>query len=230
MKNLLIIIIVFSSALSANAQLANWESNSENKNFAYLNTGYDFGLTNQIGYAYHLNTNKPIFINSDFSAPMGKKRLDDFKYRLGGQMLLLKKNKFLVSAKMNFVLRRNETNLVRKANIGIEPGIAAGIYKPKWHLAAELNYDHSVGTHLKHSERMHRDFVNITDGWYANTGGNFSYGIQASRTLGSSLDLNFRIGKVASKFGDVNPLLPYFTQVGLVWKMKGWTEFLDRNY
>jgi len=52
MKNLLTIIIAivftFCLTLSANAQLANWKANPENKNFAYFNIGYDFGMTNHL--------------------------------------------------------------------------------------------------------------------------------------------------------------------------------------
>jgi len=159
-----------------------------------------------------------MYLNADLSAPMGKDLMDDFKFRLGGQMLLLQKNHFLVSGKLNMILRRNETNLVRMFNVGLEPGIAAGIYKAKWHLALELNYDHSAGTHLKHTDQMRENFSEISDGWFGNTGGNFSYGVQASRSLGKSMDLNVRVGSVKSRFDDVDPLLPYFGQLGVVWK------------
>ena len=218
MKNIIAIIIVLFSMLSANAQSANWNSNRESNNFIYFNMGYDFGLTNQLGFAYRLNSNSSLFITSDISVPMGKTFLDDFKYRLGGQMLLLQKNQFLASAKTNLILRKHQTALVKMTSVGIDLGVVAGIYKTKWHIAGEINYDHSLSTHLRHSEAMIRNYPNITNGWYSNTGGNFSYGVQASRTLGKSLDFSMRLGKVVSKFNDTDPLLPYFGQVGILWK------------
>jgi len=220
MKKSITIFIVFFVTLSANAQLVNWKSNNDYKNFAYFNMGYDFGLVNQIGFAYRLNSERNIYLNSDFSAPMGKDIFDDFKYRLGGQMLLVAKNKFLVSSKIDFVYRKTETALVNISNLGLDAGVAAGLYSEKWHVALELNYDHAMLANLRHSELMRDDFASITDGWYSNAAGNFSYGIQASKSLGKALDLNFRIGAVASKFNDVNPLIPRYVQLGLSYSFK----------
>ena len=207
--------------LGANGQTVNWESLGEKNSIVYLNTGYDFGLTSQIGFGYSLASQKPIMISTDLSIPMGETLFDDFIYRLGGQMLVLEKNALQFITKFNGELKRHQTNLVKMTNLGMELSTSFGYYKPRWHLAAEIGYDFLALTQLTHAEILGENYSGITDGWYSATGGNFFYGFQGSKTIGESLELNLRLGSTKAQFDHMNPLLPYYAQLGLVYQFAG---------
>ncbi len=219
MKNIIVILILVASVKSASGQNINWQSINDNqKSIAYLNYGYDFGMTAQIGYGYKLDAFRPIFLTADYSFPMGEDLYDDFKVRLGGQISVLEKNNFILSAKVYGIFRRHQTSLVRMVNFGAELSALAGYYKPTWHIAAEFGFDKSIITNLKHSDIMRDNFATITDGWFIPSGGHFFYGIQGSKTLGKSLEISLRAGATNAQSNDENALLPYFTQLGFVWK------------
>ena len=48
------------------------------------------------------------------------------------------------------------------------------------------------------------------------SGGHFIYGIQGSKTIGNSFELFMRVGATNAQFADVNALLPYYMQLGLI--------------
>jgi len=219
MKKILTMLILVASVSCAFAQNINWKSVSEhNKSLAYLNFGYDFGMTAQIGYGYKLNAFRPILLTADYSFPMGKELIDDFKIRLGGQISVFEKSSFVVSARIYGIFRRHQTSLVRMVGFGSELSAIAGYYKPKWHIAGEFGFDKSIITQLKNSDIMREIFPGVTDGWFIPSGGNFFYGVQGGKTFGKSLELSLRIGATNAQSNDENALLPYYTQLGLLWK------------
>lgn len=219
MKKLIATIILLANLNFAFAQNINWQTINENqKEIVYLNFGYDFGMTTQLGYGYLLNTSKQILLTADYSFPMGNDLFDDFKIRLGGQMPVFKKNNFVVSVKLLGITRRHETSLVRMYGFGSEFSILGGIYKPKWHLAGELGFDKSIITHLKHTDQMRDNFPEIIDAWFIPSGGQFYYGIQGSKTIRQHLELSLRLGAINAQSDDENPLLPFYGQLGFIWK------------
>lgn len=219
MKKLIPIFILLTVMLSANAQSLNWNANVENKNFIYLSTGIDFGFTNTLGFAYQLKTIKPTMINADVSMPLGEDLFDDFKVSLGSQMLLMERNKLLLTTKINGVFKTLETNLVKQSSFGLEAGVVLGYYKSSWHIAGEFGYEHVLANRLLHAEEMVANFPEITDGWYRNTGGNFYFGVQGGKVIGEKIQLSLRLGSVSSKFDDLNPLLPFYTEIALIYKV-----------
>ena len=214
MKNILITIslILCSSILFSQSQ--NWNSlESKNNSQVYLNAGYDFGMTTQLGYGHKLNSQRPIILLADFSVPMGSE-LDDYKFRLGGQMNVLKFNQLRSSIQYMFILRRNETKLVRKIGLGQYFSSTTGIYKDKWHVAFEFGYDSSFATHLKHSDEMQSYYSDIKNAWFKNTGGHWHYGIQGGKAIGERVELNMSVGATNARGQDVNALLPGYFKLG----------------
>ncbi len=67
---------------------------------------------------------------------------------------------------------------------------------------------------------MRANFPSIMDGWYIPSGGHFYYGIQAGKTIGEQFELSLKLGATNAQFKDVNPVLPYYGQLGLIWKLK----------
>lgn len=218
MKYILTTIALTCTILSF-SQNINWSALNENqKNVSYLNLGYDFGITTQIGYGYQLKVFKPILLTADFSSPMGKILLDDFKVRIGGQIPIYKINNFTLSAKAYSITRKHKTTLVKMTSFGLEAAAILGFYKSTWHLAGEFGIDNSINTKLKHSDLMKENYPSIKDGWLSGSGGHFYFGIQGSRTIKEKFEISLRAGSTKSKSKDENAILPYYTQLGFIYK------------
>ncbi len=217
MKNILIIIgiiVAFSSA--SYAQNVNWRALNEQNSIASFNLGYDFGVTAQLGYNRSIKAFKPILLGGDFSFPAGEDFMDDFKVRLGGQIEVFESNGFSVTGKIFASFRRHETDLVRMASFGSEFSLVSGYYKPTWHIAAELGFDKSIVTNLKHSEII-REYVyaDIQDGWFIPSGGNWFYGIQGSKTVGKSMEISSRLGATNAQGNDEDAIIPFYFHLGI---------------
>lgn len=219
MKNLIVTIVALMCINTLNAQNINWLSTTDNNRMIYLNFGYDFGLTTQLGYAHKLKSTRPIVLSADYSLPMGKNLVDDFKTRAGCQIAIYNMGDFMLAAKAFAIFRRHETNFLRIASFGTEISGVLGYYKPKWHLAFEYGFDKSIASHLKHPEIMKENYAAISDGWFTPSGGQFFYGIQGSKAIKEKLELSLRMGATNAQFDDRNALLPYYAQLGLLYKI-----------
>jgi hypothetical protein len=214
-----IIVAMTTLVLSVNAgysQNINWKSiHGDQQNIVQLSSGYDFGITTQLGFARSVNLFRPAIVGLDFSLPMGSDLLDDFKVKLGGQMEVFEMDGFSASVKIFSVFRRYENELVRAVSFGSDFGAVAGYYGSTWHAAGEFGFDKSIATHLKHSDIMKTYFPAIKDGWYVPTGGHFYYGIQGGKTIGDSYDISLRVGATRAQDNDDNAVLPFYAQLGL---------------
>ena len=50
------------------------------------------------------------------------------------------------------------------------------------------------------------------------SGGHFIYGIQGTKTIGNNFELFMRVGATNGQTADVNAILPYYMQFGLIKK------------
>ena len=216
MKVRILTAIMFFVAVSfISAQSLNWNSiEKANSSQVYLNLGFDFGMTTQLGFALKLKAKKPILLVSDISVPMGNE-LNDYKFRLGAQMQVLSFKSLKTSIQYMSILRRYETNLVRQIGIGQMLSMTTGIHKEGWSVAFELAYDASVASHLKHTDELRNMYSNIQDAWYRNTGGQWQIGFQASKKIGR-IELNIRAGAINARGEDVDALLPAYAGLGAV--------------
>lgn len=220
MKFITTILLLSFSINFLNAQNINWATLNENQqDLVYLNFGYDFGMTTQLGYGYRLNSSRSILLTADYSFPAGKNLVDDFKIRIGGQVEILRRDALIMSAKVYGLFRRHETTLVKMSSFGSESSVLLGYYKSKWHIAGEFGFDKSGATKLKHSNAIIENVPTIKDGWYTSTAGHFFYGIQGSKSIRDRIDLSLRIGATNAQGKDQNPLLPFYGQIGFLWKM-----------
>ena len=213
------VLLIMALATWSNAQTLNWRSiNEDQKNMAYLNFGYDYAVSTQVGYARSINTFKPVVLSLDYSFPMGENLFDDFKLRAGGQIELFEHNGFSVSTGLRGNFKSYETQMVKISSFGTEISALAGYYKPTWHIAGEVGFDKSITSHLKHSEIMNDNYTEIEDGWYVPSGGYFYYGIQGSKTLTRQLELSLKAGLTNAERKDENAMLPYYAQIGIIFK------------
>lgn len=217
MKTISSIIISLCLAIQISfAQSTNWIStNTTQTNMVFADLGFDFGMTARLGYGKKIKAFIPILLSSDISMPMGKDLLDDYKFRIGGQLQILNKSTFNVTLSSYAIIRRYETSLVRIFGFGSEFSIAAGVYKSNWHLATEIGFDKSALTHLKHSDSFADNYPDVSDAWFLNAGGQFYYGIQTSRSINDKLKLNLRLGATNAEADHDNALLPVYFQFGV---------------
>jgi hypothetical protein len=209
----MIMMAVFYTGYSQNV---NWRSLGEDqRNIVQFDLGYDYGATTQLGYGRAFDWLRPVVLTFDYSFPMGKDLVDDFRVRLGSQVEVLQIDGFSATLKLMGSLRRYENPLVRIVSFGSDFALVTGYYSPTWHAAGEFGFDKSIVSHLKHSDIMRSNFPAIRDGWYIPSGGHFYYGIQAGKTLGETYALSLRVGTTNAQFDDEDAVVPYYVQVGL---------------
>ena len=212
---LIAIILPFCIYQNGFAQTLNWNALEDTKHIITAGIGWDYSVSYSLGYAYQLKTKVPVILNANFSIPSGEKLLDDFKTKIGGQVLLLNKTSWKGSIALNGIYRRYENPLVRLKNFGSELKGTFGYYRPKWFVAGEVGLDKAIVTHFNHSETFKETiFQDVKDGWYEPaTGGNFTYGIQTGYSFKKS-DIIFNIGMVTTQDFKTTPLIPYYLMFG----------------
>jgi len=201
---------------SVNAQTINWASlKEENKHIVNVNMGLDYGFTYGLGYGYQFKTWVfPTIANIEYSNPSGEKKLDDFKTKLGIHIRLVEFNNFQLSAKIQGVFRKYESDMVRLVNFGSDMNVMAGYYRKIWFFAAEGGFDKAIVTHFKHSQKAEDRFPGVVGGWYLPaTGGNYYYGLQTGFSFWKN-DIYLKAGKVINQNLRTTPMLPFYAQVG----------------
>lgn len=211
MKTCLIIFVSLCVFQKANTQSVNWNALEETRHIMSAGIGWDYSVSYNLGYAYHVNAKMPMLLSANFSIPSGENLLDDFKSKIGGQVVLLNKPNLKASIALHGIYRRYENTLVRLQNIGSEINGTIGYYKPKWFVAGEVGFDKAIVTHFSHSEAFKETvFEEVTDGWYEpTTGGNFHYGIHTGYSFKRS-DIDFNIGMITTQDFKTTPLIPYY--------------------
>jgi hypothetical protein len=214
-KVLIVFILAIFIYQKATAQTINWNALEDSKHIVNVGVGWDYSVSYSLGYAHHLKTKMPLVLSANFSIPSGERLLDDFKTKIGGQILLLNKTNFKGILGLNGIYRRYENPLVRMQNFGSELKGTFGYYKSKWFVAGELGFDKAIVTHFKHSELFKETiFSDVKDGWYEPaTGGNFQYGIQTGFSFSKS-DITLNIGMVTTQDFKTTPLIPYYLIFG----------------
>lgn len=217
MKNLISISIIFFLISNTSiGQNLNWMSaNSESNHTANLSIGYDFGLVTQVGHSYNLKTKVPIWINSNISIPFGANRLDDLKMKLGLQIPVFQRKSFLVTMGANSIYRSYQSGLVMMKGFGAELKSNIGIYKSNKHIALKVGFDKSIVTHLSHTELMKQNFAEIKSGWFLDTGGYWSYGINLGRSIKQQFYVTLDLGLTNAQGDDQDALIPIFMNIHL---------------
>ncbi|UZD24194.1 hypothetical protein [Algoriphagus halophytocola] len=214
-KPLLFIAMFFCFCQQGMPQTVNWNALEDSKHIITAGIGWDYSVSFSLGYAYQLKTNTPILLTSNFSIPSGEKLLDDFKTKIGGQVVFWNRSHLKGSIALNGIYRRFENPLVQLQNFGSELKGVLGFYKPKWFVAAEVGFDKAIVSDFTHSDTFKDTiFTTVKDGWYKpSSGGNFMYGLQTGYSSKQS-DLTLNIGMVTTQDFKTTPLVPYYLMLG----------------
>lgn len=204
------------------AQVINWENiSSQNRHLLHANMGAEYGVTAGMGY-HRLIPGKrfPLWIGGEFSMPAGKQLADDFKLRLGGQLKIAAVNHVQFSARVQGITRRYRNQSVTLFNFGSDFSGTIGYYHKRWFFSAEAGFDKAIATNFRHSEWYKKNiYDNVQDGWYKPaTGGNFYYGLQSGFSM-KKVDLTIKAGKVLQQDFNSQPLLPFYGQVGINFRL-----------
>lgn len=219
-KTLMFAIILFCIYQKGNAQTVNWNALENSKHIITAGIGWDYSVSYSLGYAHQVKAKVPLLLTTSFSIPSGEHLLDDFKTKIGVQVVLLNKTNLKGSIILNGIYRRYENPLVRLQNFGSEIKGTFGYYKPTWFVAGEVGFDKAIATHFKHSESFKETiFQDVKDGWYEPaTGGNFLYGLQTGYSFKKS-DITLNIGMVTTQDFKSTPLIPYYLMLGYNFKI-----------
>jgi hypothetical protein len=218
MKNLnvsLLFLVFIFHLQDLNAQTINWNSLDNANHIINANFGLDYSISYGVGYSYKLKTRLPIAISANFSMPSGENLFDDFKTKIGAEILLFNRSKFAGTVSINGIYRRNEMSVVKLQNFGGEVKGRVGYFKPKWFVAAEAGFDKAIVTNFRHSKSFIENiYPDVRDGWYEpSTGGNFLYGLQGGYSF-KRTDITLNLGRVVTQDMNASPLIPYYLTVG----------------
>lgn len=203
----------FSTPISA--QTINWKAIENTKHIVTIGIAWDYSLSYNVGYAHNFNTKIPLLVGANFSVPSGENLLDDFKAKVGGQIVLFNQSNLKGAVTINGIYRRFENPLVRLQNFGGEMKGSFGYYKNNWFVAGEVGFDKAIVTHFKHSHAFkENNYSDVKDGWYQPaSGGNFLYGIQGGYSFKKS-DITLNLGKVATQDFKTTPRIPFYAMLG----------------
>ena len=209
------IIIVFCICQNSHAQTVNWNALRNSNHIITAGIGWDYSISYSLGYGYQMNTKIPLIFSTNFSIPSGENLLDDFKTKIGAQLMLLSTPHIKGSVTINGIFRRYENSMARLLNFGSEMKGTLGYYRPRWFVAGETGFDKAIVRHFKHSKLFKETvFPDVKDGWYEpSTGGNFYYGIQTGYSFVKS-DFTLSIGMVSAQDFKSIPLVPYYLILG----------------
>jgi len=221
MKSIIIATGLFCFLQTVSAQTINWQTIDSSKHVVTAGFEWDYSIAYSVGYAYQLNSKLPIVLNFNFIIPSGKNLLDDFKTKIGGQIVLLNQSNIKGTIALNGIYRRYENDLVRLQNFGSEMRGTFGYYKPKWFVAVEVDFDKAIITHFKHSNMCREDiYQNVKNGWYDSaTGGNFSYGLQTGYSF-KKADITLNFGRVITQNFKTSPMIPFYLRLGYNHKIR----------
>ena len=212
---LIIILLPFCLYQKGRAQTVNWNALKNANHLITAGIGWDYSVSYSLGYAYRVGKKRPLLLSANFSVPSGENLLDDFKTKLGGEVVLLDQTTVKGAVTLNGIVRRYESSLVRLLNFGSEVKGALGYYHSRWFLAGEVGFDKAIVTHFQHSGTFRETiFPDVHDGWYEPaSGGNFRYGIQTGFSLQKS-DITLLIGRVTTEDFQSSPLIPFYLMLG----------------
>lgn len=225
MKNIYIILFSITSTFLIQqklySQTLNWNSLENTNHIISAGIGWDYSVSYNAGYACKFGKKAPIVLNTNFSIPAGEDFLDDFKSKIGAEVLLLNGNSLKGSITLNGIFRKYNNELVRLLNFGSEMKGSIGYYKSTWFIAGEVGFDKAIVTHFKHSDYFKDNiYSNVKDGWYEPaTGGNFFFGVQTGYSC-KIFDLTLDIGGITTQEFKTTPLIPFYATFGINYKVQ----------
>ncbi|HEX5170700.1 MAG TPA: hypothetical protein VFW11_16115 [Cyclobacteriaceae bacterium] len=212
-----IFLIGFLSWITTHAlfsQDVNFRTLENTRHLVAAHFGADYGSYYGLSYGYVFNTkHRPIVAGTEFIIPFGADVLDDWQWKTGVQLELLRSGDFSLVFKPSAVFRRYESSMARMYNIGSDFAINVGFVKQKWSVVGIASFDKAIVTNI-HNKLLKEYYPEIRDGWYIPSGGNFKFGARLQYGFGT-WNTFFTIGKHFGQDFKANPILPFFAEMSV---------------
>jgi hypothetical protein len=205
-------VAVLMAASTIYSQEVNWKNTDPHtKHFLEVHFGADYCSYYGVSYGYNImNTFLPVIAGTDFDLSFGSEISDDLKSKTSLQAEIWRNNYFSWSVKPGFIVRRYESDMARLVNLGADFTTCFGYLKPTWGIAATINYDHTLATHI-HNKVLKEYYPESRDGWYGTTGGNFKFGTRMNVSV-KTLNFFVDLGKTYARNFKDNPTLPFYAE------------------
>ncbi len=213
-KTISLLLMMF-SALTTLSQEINWRTiNDDSKNMVSANFGADYSSYYGLSYGYHIkNSFTPLIIGTEFNLSFGNDVFDDWKSRTTIQTELWHSGNLSWGLKGGLIMRHFESDIARLFNMGADITTNFGYATATWAIVGTINYDRALATHIK-NDLLKEFYPAIQDGWYSSSGGNFKFGIRASRSF-KTWNTYMHIGKSFGQDFQDNPTLPFYAELSL---------------
>ncbi|MFC1539476.1 hypothetical protein ACFL6H_08630 [Candidatus Latescibacterota bacterium] len=220
MKKLLLVLIVMISIFALHLNMVNAQvlsPVSAGEQSVYFNLGLEPSVGTTMGYVLgkHIGLlNRDMMLFGEFNIPVTKFDLGDSQIRFGAQTSLLRHRKWDFSLGVAIAARKTKNSIFDAYGFGADITGLIGYYSNRWSVAGEIGYDKAMITHLTHSDWYKTYFYSdAKNGWYANTGGTFHYGLRGGFMIGRT-EITLRAGiQKTEAFRDMLP--PYYGSLGV---------------
>jgi hypothetical protein len=164
----------------------------------YLNLGLDPAFVAGVGYTQSFSIpaiKRDLTLIADFAVPIFLPDLKDYQLQVGSRIPVIGYKGLELVNRLNLKLSGNQTWMFYATGLSLEEGVLLGYFHPRFFVAGEFDYTKFLVTYYQHTdEYRERYFENAQDGWYANTGGIFTVGVQTGFSIGKHLELGLRVG------------------------------------
>ena len=185
-------------ALTLAADVGLVSSDGARPNVAGLSAGLD-GTTMVLsvvgGRAIRRLRRYRAFASGSFDLPMAQPDFGDWRLRAGFRMEAFRWRGLAIPVRIDGVVRMLSNRSVQAVGLGTELSSMPGWYADRWFAAAEVSWDQSWTTHLRHSN-LYRSVVyeGVQDGWYGLPGFTMRYGARVGGLVTPFLEVWLRGG------------------------------------
>lgn len=204
------IIILLSIIITSFSQVQNFKDENR-RNSIYLSFGYDESLTTlTLGYVrgiiFKENLSR-LILHTDYSVPVIKFDLNDFRFRVGTQYSLLKKGYFDIPVRFNILFNGTENKSFNAVGFGTELGFLPGFYRSSFFVCLDIYWIQQWTSYLKHTDLYKKYFYeNVKDGWYKTPSASMRYGLNIGCYIKKRFQISLKGG--FQHFGEYNDNAP----------------------
>lgn len=163
----------------------------------YLNLGLDPTFIAGAGYAQSVPipaVNRNLTLVGDFAVPVFLPDLKDYQLQAGTRIPVIGFDNWQLVNRLNLKLTGNQNWMHYATGFSIEEGVLLGYFHPRFFVAGEFDYTKFLVTYYQHTDEYREEiYEDAVDGWYFNTGGMLTAGLQGGFSIGR-LEFGLRAG------------------------------------
>ncbi len=208
MKNAFLLLIALATCSQAlYAQHVNWRPANTARHLVSADLRADFGICYGLSYGYSLGAKMPVVLGGEFSSPVGKDLLDDWRLNLNGQTEIWGTEHLSLNVKGGVNVKRYQSSFAHMTQLGAGLSATLGYYRKAWGLGLAAGIDESLATQINNLE-LKSSYPGIQNGWYKGTGGNLSFALKSQYSFGD-FTIFLNLGKIYGQNFTDSPTLPF---------------------